>query len=119
MYCTKCGAQNDDNAFKCVQCGDALGRSQQFAASTAKPIEISNYLVQAILVTIFCCLPFGIPAIIFAAQVNGKVASGDYQGAIKSSKQAKLWCWIALGVGLGMSIIYLLVMMVGFISGNR
>ena len=27
---------------------------------------ISNYLVPAILVTIFCCWPFGIPAIVFA-----------------------------------------------------
>jgi uncharacterized membrane protein YvbJ len=119
MYCTKCGTQNDENAFKCVQCGDALQRSQQFAAGASKPIEISNYMVQAILVTIFCCLPFGIPAIIFAAQVNSKVTSGDYQGAIKSSKQAKLWCWIAFGVGLGISVIYLLVVVAGFVGGQH
>ena len=24
MYCYKCGAQNDDNAFKCVQCGTII-----------------------------------------------------------------------------------------------
>lgn len=118
MYCTKCGTQNSDNAFKCVQCGEALSRPQQFAASSTKPIEISNYLVQAILVTIFCCLPFGIPAIVFAAQVNTKVASGDYNGAIKSSRQAKMWCWISFGVGLGISLIYLLVMVIGLITGQ-
>ena len=38
------------------------------------PISVPNYLVQAILTTIFCCLPFGIVAIVFAAQVNGKLA---------------------------------------------
>jgi uncharacterized membrane protein YvbJ len=118
MYCTKCGTQNSDNVFKCVQCGEALSRPQQFAASSTKPIEIANYLVQAILLTIFCCLPFGIPAIVFAAQVNTKVASGDYNGAIKSSRQAKMWCWISFGGGLGISLIYLLVMVIGLITGQ-
>jgi uncharacterized membrane protein YvbJ len=119
MYCTKCGTQNNDNTFKCVQCGDALRRPQQFAAGATRTIEISNYLVQAILVTIFCCLPFGIPAIVFAAQVNGKAAAGDYKGAIDSSKQAKMWCWIAFGVGLAISIIYLLVIIAGAIAGRH
>ena len=55
------------------------------------PRQVSNYLVQAILVTIFCCLPFGIVAIVFAAQVNGKLAAGDYAGAVQTSNQAKMW----------------------------
>ena len=33
--------------------------------------------MQAILVTLFCCLPFGIVAIVFAAQVDSKVAAGQ------------------------------------------
>jgi len=41
--------------------------------------------VQAILCTLFCCLPFGIVAIVFAAQVDGKLAAGDYNGAVYSS----------------------------------
>ena len=47
-----------------------------------------NWLVESILVTIFCCLPFGIAGIVFASQVNGKFASGDYAGALQSSKDA-------------------------------
>src|SRR5438046_3002438 len=46
------------------------------ATTTAQP-PIPNYLIQAILCTILCCPPFGIPAIVFAAQVNGRVARGD------------------------------------------
>src|SRR5688572_21843187 len=38
------------------------------------PSDIPNYLWQAILCTLCCCLPAGIPAIIFAAQVNTKLA---------------------------------------------
>jgi len=42
----------------------------------AETKAVPNYLVQAILCTICCCLPFGIVAIVYAAQVNGKVAGG-------------------------------------------
>ena len=38
--------------------------------------------------------------IVFAAKVNGKLAAGDYAGAVQSSKQAKMWCWIGFGIGL-------------------
>lgn len=69
---------------------------------------IPNYLVQAILVTIFCCLPLGIPAIVFAAQVNGKLSAGDITGAQDSSRKAKMWCWITFGVGLGLAILWIL-----------
>jgi hypothetical protein len=68
--------------------------------------SVPNYLVQAILTTIFCCIPFGIVAIVFAAQVNGKLAAGDYAGAVQASNQAKMWSWISFGLGL---VTYLIV----------
>jgi hypothetical protein len=61
---------------------------------------VPNYLVQSILVTLCCCLPFGVVAIIFAAQVNSKLAAGDYAGAVDSSQKAKMWSWIAFGIGI-------------------
>lgn len=67
--------------------------------------KIPNYLVQSILCTLCCCLPFGIVAIVYAAQVNGKAQSGDYTGAQESSAKAKMWCWIAFGVGIVTNII--------------
>ena len=71
-----------------------------------------NYLIPAILATIFCCLPGGIVAIVFAAQVNGKWQAGDHAGAMNASKQAKLWTMISAGVGVVVVIIYLIMMMV-------
>lgn len=62
--------------------------------------DIPNYLAQAIPCTLFCCLPFGIVAIVQAAQVNTKLSLGDYAGAQKSSDQAKMWCWISFALGL-------------------
>ncbi len=117
MFCTKCGTKNDDNAFKCVQCGNVLQALQQVGTGAPEGIEISNYLAQAILVTIFCCLPFGIPAIIFAAQVNGKLEAGDYAGAIETAKKAKTWCWVSFWVGLGIIIIYFLIVIISALAG--
>ena len=73
--------------------------------STPSPVAIPNYLVQSILVTIFCCVPLGIPAIIFASQVNGKIAAGDIQGATESSRKAKMWCWRTFWIGLVANIL--------------
>ena len=115
MYCRKCGATNDDNAFKCVNCGQAL---QSAPAEGAPAQQVANHLVFAILVTIFCCWPFGIPAIVFAAQVNGKLGSGDYAGAVDSSKKAAMWCWIAFGLGLVGIVLYLLLTVVVGIAGG-
>lgn len=57
----------------------------------------SNFLIGAILATIFCCQIFGIISIIYAAQVNSKWQAGDFDGARQSSKNAQLWLWLAVG----------------------
>jgi len=80
-------------------------------------VYVPNYLVFAILTTIFCCLPAGIPAIVYAAQVNGKLQAGDIAGAQAASKNAKMWCWIAAGAGIAIFVIYGLVMTLGILSG--
>jgi len=75
----------------------------------AETKAVPNYLVQAILCTICCCLPFGIVAIVYAAQVNGKVAAGDMAGAEAASKNAKTWCWVAFGCGIAAWVISLAI----------
>jgi hypothetical protein len=72
-------------------------------------VSVPNYLAQAILTTICCCLPFGIVGIVYAAQVNTKVAAGDYAGALDSSRKAKLWCWIGFGIGLAFGLLGVLI----------
>jgi hypothetical protein len=66
-----------------------------------------NWLVESILVTLFCCLPFGIAGIVFASQVNSKFAAGDYEGAIQSSKNAGKWTKIGFFIGISAVIIWL------------
>jgi hypothetical protein len=62
--------------------------------------NIPNYLVQSILCLICCCWPAAIVAIVYAAQVNGKLNAGDVRGAQSASDTAKMWCWISFGLGL-------------------
>jgi len=79
--------------------------------------NVPNYLVPAIL-SLFCCWPLAIVAIIFAAQVNGKVAAGDIAGAMDSSKKAKMFSFIAIGIGLVVGVIYMLLTILGVAAGN-
>ncbi len=82
---------------------------------------VPNYLVPAI-ISIFCCWPLAIPAIIFAVQVNNKVTAGDIAGAQDASKKAKMFSFIAIGLGLVGIICYVLIFLVfGGLSmmGNR
>jgi hypothetical protein len=78
----------------------APGAPTSYPAMSGMRPSVPNYLWQAIVCTVCCCLPFGIVAIVFAAQVNGKLATGDVAGAMESSRKARLWCWISFGLGL-------------------
>lgn len=81
--------------------GDSPGA---FKMSPVQPTQgggpVPTHLCPAILATLFCCIPFGIPAIVFAAQANSANASGDYAHAAECAKKAAMWGWIAFGVGI-------------------
>ena len=84
--------------------------------SSGAPASVPNYLVPAI-ISLFCCLPLGVVAVIFAAQVNGKVAAGDTAGALDAAKKAKLFSYISIGLGLVGGVIYALMMLLGLGMG--
>ena len=73
---------------------------------------VPNYMVPAI-ISIFCCWPLAIPAIIFAAQVNNKAQAGDSAGAQDASKKAKMFSFIAIGLGLLGVLCYVIMMILG------
>lgn len=77
----------------------------------AAPATVPNYLVPAIL-SLLCCWPLAIVAIIFAAQVNGKVASGDIAGAMDASKKAKLFSFLSIGLGAAGILIYIIFVVI-------
>ncbi len=123
MYCPNCGAQNEDDATRCTNCGYVLQRVETPSADVPPPpgygpqAPVPNYLVPAILTTLFCCLPFGIVSIVYAAQVDNKVSSGDRAGALESSRKAKRWAWISFGTGLALIALFIAFFVILFILG--
>ena len=82
---------------------------------------VPNYMVWAIVSTILafclCCVIGAVPgivAIVFASQVNGKLAAGDRAGAEQASKNAKLWCWITTGLAIFGLLLTILFQVTGY-----
>jgi len=73
----------------------------------------NNYLVWSILVTLFCCLPFGIVAIVKSSQVNGLWAQGRYAEAQASAESAKKWVMWSVIVGIIVIVINLILVAIG------
>ena len=99
MFCSKCGKEIPNDAMVCQYCGQQLAAVQ----------KIDNHLVEAILVTLFCCLPFGIVSIVYASQVASLVAAGNIDGALDASKKAHRWAMIGMILGIVGSIGWVLV----------
>lgn len=80
------------------------------------PPKPSNYMVLAILSTIFCCLATGIASIIYASKVNEHYARGEYAEAEKASKNAKMWGLIGVGLAALIWIIYIAIFGFAFLG---
>ena len=59
-----------------------------------------THMVSAVLVTLFCCLPFGIVAVIKATKVSQLYATSGFAAAQAASDEAKKWVNITAGIGL-------------------
>ncbi len=77
----------------------------------------NNHLALAIITTIICCLPAGIVSIVYATQVNSKYNAGDYEGAVRASKNAKTWWIVSAVAALVIAIGYFVVAFV-FLADN-
>ena len=76
-----------------------------------------NHLVEAILVTLFCCLPFGIVGIVNAARVESAFYSGDEMEAERLSREALKWSKIGLFIGIGVYLLYIVfVVLAGLLA---
>ena len=138
MFCGQCGSEVNGDARFCPSCGSRLdsqgqpperpppqetsspmtlpdagqAAAQGYEVHTPPPLEmphVKNYLVESILCTICCCVPFGIPGIVFAAQVDKFLSVGLIDMAIDASKKAKKWTLISFIVGLVIRLIMVIL----------
>jgi hypothetical protein len=94
-----------------------MNEHQELLASSSPKAPPPNYLAWSIVTTILCCLPFGIVSIVYAAQVNSKWQTGDYEGAMLASKNAKTWAWVSFAAGIAAGLIWSVMVMVGAVAG--
>jgi ribosomal protein L40E len=114
VQCQHCGMINPSDAARCGNCGQSLQGTGRLGTPSNE--KVPNHLIFSILVTFCCCMPIGVAAIIFSAQVNGKLEAGNVEGAREASKNALMLCWLSFGLGLIVNLGYLLIYVLGALS---
>lgn len=66
-----------------------------------------TWLVESILVTVFCCLPFGVVGIVKSSNVESYWRQGMYAEAEAASRSAGFWTKLGFFSVLGIGLIYL------------
>ncbi|MEO0016884.1 MAG: hypothetical protein RLZZ522_167, partial [Verrucomicrobiota bacterium] len=87
--------------------GQASGSPYAPPGAVPEGGELSTYLWQSIVVTLLCCQPFGIPAIVYAAKANAFKECGDLERARTAADSARTWCWVSFGIGLVVQLLVL------------
>ena len=67
--------------------------------------HVPDYLVWAILETLFCCQPFGIAGIVYAAMALSAKQQGNYQLAMENAEKAR---WLLL-IGVSGYVVIVLI----------
>lgn len=77
-----------------------------------------TFMVWAVIATVCCCLPLGVVAIFFAAQVSTRYYARDYEGAKKASERAEIWIIASIVCGVVSNILYMpLTLISGMMTG--
>lgn len=74
-----------------------------------------TWLVESILATLFCCLPFGLVGLIQAAKVSALYSAGKYSEALVASQEAGKWTKISIAVGIIFALLYFSFWGAGFV----
>jgi Interferon-induced transmembrane protein len=83
----------------------------KFKKSMEKPPK--SWLLESILVTLFCCLPFGIVGIIQASKVESRWYAGDHDGSEYASAEAAKWTKIGFFVGIATYVVSVAMSVLG------
>ena len=111
----KVGFSNWTPASQVPELADMLSEIPPEPVQT-KPIMPNTWLVQSILATICCCLPFGIVGIVNATKVESYYMRGDYANAIRCSENAKKWTIWAVVSAVIIVVLYVIALLITALS---
>ena len=119
INCHECNHQISDAATTCPHCGAPVQKTattnpQQTPNTNNTNICPETHLTKAILVTIFCCWPLGIPAIVNAAGVSNAFLAGNYDLALEKSRNAEKWSNYCIAAGIVFIALYIILMVITF-----
>lgn len=113
MYCKECGAFIPESSTSCPNCGFPVnGLAASNYSGSQNRICPETHLAKAIILTVLCCWPLGIPAIVNAAGVEKAFYSGNYSLAVEKSQKAAKWCNTTLIVGIIIWVLYIISMII-------
>lgn len=81
-------------------------------AGNDMPPMPQTYLVWSVVMTVLCCLPAGIAAIIFSSQVSSRYYAGDLDGAKRASERAQVWIIVSFVLGVLANTLYLPILLI-------
>ncbi len=126
INCPECNAQISDAAAQCPHCGCPVGPktnptpsyqqapTYQQAPKSVPSVCPETHMTKAILCTLFCCLPFGIAAIVNASEVSSAYMSGNYDLALQKSMNAEKWCnWSFIAAAIWVALYFILYVIYG------
>lgn len=115
MFCRNCGTELPDGSKFCTNCGCSLTENSPACTypSHYRQDRPPTYLALAIIVTILCCMPFGIVSIVYASKTDSYMASGDIGQAWENSRKARNWSVAGIVISLLWWVIYVILILVG------
>ena len=131
MFCMNCGQRRDNGAKFCSACGASIyangnatprGETPPVAGATPaaaspqpgagapyaqqpRPVSATAYLVWAIIVTLLCFLPTGIPGIVYASNISRYNETGQFDLARDAANKSRIWTIVSAAVGVLLNII--------------
>ena len=87
-------------------------------STVERPPMPKSWLVESILVTVLCCLPFGIAGIVYSTQVDSLYRAGKYEEAEYKSGEAKKWTLWGFGCGMAIVVLYVIMLIVLYLTDS-
>lgn len=80
---------------------------QDSKAEATRPPMPKTWLAESIVVTLLCCIVFGVIAIVYSSQVESNYLQGNYEMAEYKSRQARNMVLWGIGIGAGVAVLYI------------